>query len=68
MKTYLRILVILIMVSSCQENKKKEGDLNAIIKKEKISQKKNKDASKVLKSKKMPTKAQFEAFFPKEKE
>ncbi len=66
MKTYLRILVILIMVSSCQENKKKEGDLNAIIKKEKISQKKNKDASKVLKSKKMPTKAQFEAFFPKE--
>ncbi len=63
MKTYLRILVILILVSSCQENKKEDGHLDTTIRKEKTSQKK--DIPKDVKSAEFPVEAQFEAFFPK---
>ena len=63
MKTYLRILVILILVSSCQENKKEGSNLNTKIIKEKTSNKK--EAIKNQNPKKILTKAQYEEFFQK---
>ena len=62
MKTYLGILVILIMMTSCQENEKQVVDINTITINDKTPQKKN--VSKDVKSAKLPTEAQFEAFFP----
>lgn len=64
MKRYIRIFVILIMVSSCQENKKERADLNAITKKDKTAQKKVMKAIKDQKPKKILTKAQYDEFFP----
>ena len=64
MKTCIRVIIILILVFSCQENKKKETELNAQFKKGKTVEKKK--ASKNQNSGEMPTEAQFEAFFPKQ--
>ena len=63
MKAYLSLLAILIMASSCQENKKENGDLDAIVIKEKTTQEKK--VPKDVKSAEFPTEEQFEAFFPK---
>lgn len=61
MKTYLNLLIILIMASACQENKKEDEPLDAMVKKEGISQKKS--VPKDVKSAEFPAEAQFEAFF-----
>lgn len=66
MKTYLKVLAILIMVSSCQENKKELGDSEIVIENKKTSKKKDLDASKDLRPTKIPTETEFEGFFPKE--
>lgn len=65
MKAYLKILVVLIIVSSCKEDKKAGENLDPIIKKENTSKKRNKDAPKPQNPEKMLTKADFESFFPK---
>ncbi len=66
MKVYLSILAILIMVSSCQENNKEGAHLNNKILKEKTAKKKEEEAIKDQKSRKLLTKAHYEAFFPKQ--
>ena len=62
MKAFLKIVVVLILVTSCKEDKKDEQKLEPIIEKESTSKKKDKrqNPEKVL------TKADFESFFPKE--
>lgn len=61
MKSYLKILAVLVLLSSCQENKKEAENLEPILKKENTSKKKNEDQ----KPEKMLTEAEFESFFPK---
>ena len=65
MKTNLKLLLMFLLLVSCQNDNKKDNSVKSEVKKEKTSKDKNKDASKELKPEKMLTKAQFEEFFPK---
>ncbi|MDD3720989.1 MAG: hypothetical protein PHW92_00680 [Lutibacter sp.] len=65
MKTYLKIVMVFVLITSCQDQKKEVDSLKSVLEKAKQSEKKEKDVSKAEKPLKMVTKAQFESFFPK---
>ena len=62
MKAYLKIVMVLLLVTSCQEEKKDENKSEPIIEKENKSKKKDKRQT----PEKILTKADFDNFFPKE--
>ncbi|MFD2916595.1 hypothetical protein [Psychroserpens luteus] len=66
MKIYLKMLIVLVVLMSCQDTKKEGNGLISKVEKEEISQKRKMDASKDKQNKQILTKAQFEDFFPKD--
>ena len=62
MKSFLKVLAVLLLVFSCNENKKETENFDPIIEKESTSKKKD----KAKKPEKMLSEAEFNSFFPKE--
>lgn len=65
-KNYLKTLAVLVLMVSCQSNKKEAVSSNSTIEKENTSQEKDMVSSKDLQSKTIISDHQFGDFFPKE--
>lgn len=64
MKTYLKIIILFLVLVSCQNDNKKENSFKSELEKAKTSNKKDKDVSKDLKPTKILTNEVLNKFFP----
>lgn len=65
-KTYVKIVLVLMLITSCQDQKKETTGLRSTLELEEVSAKKKAVISKNSKPIKTLTKAEFERFFPKQ--
>ncbi|WP_417370693.1 hypothetical protein [Gelidibacter japonicus] len=65
-KTYLKIVMVFVLMTSCQDQEKEVSSLKSKLEKEQTSKKKKADVSENSKPLKTLTKADFERFFPKQ--